>query len=157
MEWALGVVGLEPDRLAVLGDRLVQLPLAARACAEIDVGRGVVGLEPDRLAVLGDGLVQLPLAHQGDAEVGVGRGVVGLEPDRLAQGLDGLLQRRIGSRRDRRDPSGGHPGSTSAGRRRGEAATRSWNTAIASSPRPRPSSAWASSWPVSGRRARAAV
>ena len=78
----LGVVGLEPDRLAVFGDGLVELPLALQGVAEVVVGLGVVGLEPDRLAVFGDRLVELPLARQGDAEVGVGLGVVGLEPDR---------------------------------------------------------------------------
>ena len=74
----LGVVGLEPERRAVLGDRLVQLPLIAQGNAEVVVGLGEVGLEADRLAVLGDRLVQLPLAAQGAAEVGVGRGESGL-------------------------------------------------------------------------------
>ena len=78
----LGVVGLEPDGVAVFGDGLVHLPLARQGDAEVVVGLGEVGLEPDRGAVFGDGLVQLPLARQGDAEVGVGLGEVGLEPDR---------------------------------------------------------------------------
>ena len=60
----LGEVGLEPDRLAVCGDRLVQLPLARQGDAEVGVGLGVVGLEPDRLAVFGDGLVELPLGFR---------------------------------------------------------------------------------------------
>ena len=46
----LGVVGLQPDRLAVLGDGLGQLPLAAQGVAEVGVGLGVVGLQPDRRA-----------------------------------------------------------------------------------------------------------
>ena len=71
----LGVVGLEPDGLAVVGDGLVQLPLVAQGDAEVVVGLGVVGLEPDGLAVVGDGLVQLPLVPQGVAEVVVGLGV----------------------------------------------------------------------------------
>ena len=53
-----GVVGLEPDRLAVRGDRLVAAsPWAVQGVAEVGVGLGVVGLEPDRLAVRGDRLV----------------------------------------------------------------------------------------------------
>ena len=56
----LGVVGLEPDRLAVFGDRLVQLPLVGQGDAEVVVGLGVVGLEPDRLAEFGDRLVRFP-------------------------------------------------------------------------------------------------
>ena len=58
----LGVVGLEPDSLAVFGDGLVELALVSQGDAEVVVGFGVVGLEPDRLAVFGDGLVELPLA-----------------------------------------------------------------------------------------------
>ena len=56
-----GEVGLEPDRRAVFGVGLGQLPLVAQGDAEVVVGLGVVGLEPDRLAVFGDGLGQLPL------------------------------------------------------------------------------------------------
>ena len=74
----LGEVGLEPDRLAVFGDGLVELPLVAQGVAEVVVGLGEVGLEPDRLAAFGDGLVELPLVIQGDAEVGVGPASSGL-------------------------------------------------------------------------------
>ena len=96
----LGVVGLEPDRLAVFGDGLVELPLGLQGDAEVVVGLGVVGLEPDRLAVFGDGLVELPLGLQGDAEVDVGLGVVGLEPDRLAVFGDGLVELPLGTQGD---------------------------------------------------------
>ena len=53
----LGVVGLEPDRRAVFGDGLVELPLVSQGDAEVVVGLGEVGLEPDRRAVFGDRLV----------------------------------------------------------------------------------------------------
>ena len=53
-----GVVGLEPDRLAVCGDGLVELPLGTQGDAEVGVGDGVVGLEPDGLAGGGDGPVE---------------------------------------------------------------------------------------------------
>ena len=92
----LGVVGLEPDRLAVLGDRLGRLPLGVQGEAEVVVGLAVVGLEPDRLAVFGDGLVPAPLSVQGVAEVVVGHGVVGLEPDRLAARGDRPVEHRGG-------------------------------------------------------------
>ena len=58
----LGVVGLQPDRGAVLGDGLVELALVHQGVAQVVVGLGVVGLEPDRRAVFGDGLVELALA-----------------------------------------------------------------------------------------------
>ena len=61
----LGVVGLEPDRLAMFVDGLVGLPLDTQGDAEVVVGLGVVGFEPDRLAVFVDGLVGLPLVLQG--------------------------------------------------------------------------------------------
>ena len=63
-----GVVGLEPDRLTVGRDGLVQLPLGLQGEDEAGVGLSVVGLEPDRLAVGRDGLVQLSLVFQGGAE-----------------------------------------------------------------------------------------
>jgi hypothetical protein len=66
------VVGLESDRLAVCGDRLLQLPLAAQGDSEVVVGSGDVGLEPDRLTVFGDRFIQSPLIVQGGAQVGVG-------------------------------------------------------------------------------------
>ena len=55
LKWAQDVVGLEPDRRAVFGDGLVQLPLLAQGDAEVGVGVGVVGLESDRLAARGHG------------------------------------------------------------------------------------------------------
>jgi hypothetical protein len=52
----LGVVGLEPNRLAECGDCLGQLALAAQGVAEIHLGHGVVGLEPKSLAQRAHGL-----------------------------------------------------------------------------------------------------
>ena len=63
--WASAIVGLEPQGLAVLGDRLIQLPLVAQGDAEVAVGLGVIGLEPHGFAVLGDRLVHLPLVAAG--------------------------------------------------------------------------------------------
>ena len=60
-----GEVGLEPDRLAVFGDGLVELALAFQGAAEVGVGFGEVGLEPDRRAEFGDRLVELPLVVAG--------------------------------------------------------------------------------------------
>ena len=90
----LGVVGLEPDRLAVGGDGLVELPLVAQGVAEVLVGLGVVGLEPDRLAELRrSASSSFPWLSQGESpRLIVGLGVVGLEPDRLAEFGDGLVE-----------------------------------------------------------------
>ena len=51
-----GVVGLEPDRLTVGRDSLVELTLGLQGEDERGVGLGKFGLELDRLAVGGDGL-----------------------------------------------------------------------------------------------------
>ena len=51
-----GVVGLTPDRFAVGGDDLVELPLSLQGEDEGGVSLGKLGLDLDRLAVGGDGL-----------------------------------------------------------------------------------------------------
>ena len=94
----LGVVGLEPDRLAEFGDGLGQLPLVRPGRCRGCVGLGVVGLEPDRLAECGDRLVAASPGRQGEAEVVVGLGDVGLEPDRLAEFGDGLVALPLAAR-----------------------------------------------------------
>ena len=50
----LAVVGVEPDRLAVFCEGLVELPVLPQGGAEIGVRHGEVGLEADGLAELGD-------------------------------------------------------------------------------------------------------
>ena len=57
----LGVVRLDADRLAICGDRLVELALVLERYAEIGVGLGIVRLDADRLAICGDRLVELAL------------------------------------------------------------------------------------------------
>ena len=85
-------VGLEPDRLAVGRDRLIQLPLARQGDAEVVVGCGIVGLEADRLAELGLGGRIVPLhVTEGAAEAVVDLGVIGLGADGLAIGRDRLV------------------------------------------------------------------
>ena len=61
----LGIVGLEPDRLAVRGDCVV----TPQRGAKVVVGRSQVGLEADRLPERGHGGVDFPLAIQRDSEV----------------------------------------------------------------------------------------
>ena len=50
----LGKAGLEPDCLAVLSDRLLQLSLVTQRVAEVVMSVGEVGLEPDCLAAFRD-------------------------------------------------------------------------------------------------------
>ena len=90
----LGEVGLEPDRFAVLGDRLVELPLVAQGDAEVGVGVGEVGLEPDRLAARRDRRARLAVLQQFETEVDVGLGIPGLEADHRAALRDRVVDVR---------------------------------------------------------------
>ena len=93
-----GQVGIEPHRLAEVGEGLSLVALLAQGVAQVVVGQGEVRPEPHRRAELGDRLFRLALGEQGQAEV-VGRlGVVGLQ----AAG-------RFGSS-PRPDPAGPAPG-----------------------------------------------
>ena len=60
----LGIVGLEFQRPAVAGDRLVQLPLVLQRIAQVAVCLGKVRLQLQRPAVAGDRFVELPLVLQ---------------------------------------------------------------------------------------------
>ena len=73
-----GVVGLDFQRLPVMGDSLVDLSAARQSHAEVVVGRHVVGLDFNRFPVMGNSRVDLPVVRQSHAEVEVGAGEVGL-------------------------------------------------------------------------------
>ena len=88
----VGEVGLDADGDAMLGDRVVELPLHTQRLAEIVVEGGVVGLEVDGGAVLRDRLIELPLDIQREAQAEMGIGVVGPLADGLAIGRRGRLQ-----------------------------------------------------------------
>ena len=56
---SLGIVRLDADRLAICGDRLVELALVLECIAEVGISLGIVRLDADRLAICGDRLVKL--------------------------------------------------------------------------------------------------
>ena len=60
------------DRRAVLGDRLIQLPLISQGVAQVGVSLGVAGIESDRGAVFGDRFLQLPLGIEDGAHGAIG-------------------------------------------------------------------------------------
>ncbi len=76
-----GKIRLQPHRLAIRSDGLIELPFPRQGNAEIVVGFGMVGFEGDGLAKGGDGLIELPFVCQGNAEIAVRFGVVGPECD----------------------------------------------------------------------------
>ena len=67
----LSEVGLDADRLARCGNRLVELALRKQCEPEVGIGLSEVGLDADRLAICGDRLVELALRSQCIAEVGM--------------------------------------------------------------------------------------
>ena len=72
------MVGLELDRPAEGGDRLVEPARRVQGDAQVVVGLGMIGLERDRTAVGGDRLVEPAGLVQGDAQVVVRLGIIGL-------------------------------------------------------------------------------
>ncbi len=58
------VVWLQAQGLAVLGNRLVQLPLFAQRNAEVPVDHGVVRLEMECSTALGDRFPEVPSVNQ---------------------------------------------------------------------------------------------
>ena len=71
--------GIYPDRFAVGGDRLVEVPLRLKGIAEIAVGRGEIGLDPDCLAEFCDRFVQPSLGCQDGSEVVMDEGEIRLK------------------------------------------------------------------------------
>ena len=78
------VVGIDLQRLLVMGDRFVHLALLEQRVAEVVVGIRVVGFDLQRLLVMGDRFVHLALLEQSVAEVVVGNGVVRRAGERVS-------------------------------------------------------------------------
>ena len=97
----LGVVGLQPDGLAVRGDRPRRSFPWPQGDAEVVVGLGESGFS--RMASRYAAMASAPPSlgpSQGEAEVVVGLGVVGLQPDGLAERGDGLGQLPLAAQGD---------------------------------------------------------
>ena len=60
----LGVVGLDFQRLLIMGDGRVDLSALRHGNAEVIVGLGVVGLDFQRLLIMGDGRIDLSASRQ---------------------------------------------------------------------------------------------
>ena len=91
------ILGIEADRLVVVGDRLVVLLLGGPGEAAVVVRWDVLGVKTDRLVVVGDRLVVLLLGGPGEAAVVVRRGVLGIEVDRLVVVSDRLVVLPLGA------------------------------------------------------------
>src|SRR5580704_11465962 len=78
---AAGIVGREPDRLAIVLAGARELALAAQGIAAVEVGADVVRIELDLLTVIGDGAIVIALAVVGVAARAIdGRAGIGIEP-----------------------------------------------------------------------------
>ena len=62
-----GVVRLQSDGLAVLGDGLLQLPLFRQGAAQVGVGHGPVRLQSDGLPIVGDSFFVSPELREDNA------------------------------------------------------------------------------------------
>ena len=78
-----GVVRVEPDCLAVVGEGALKIALGSVRATSIEIGQRVFRLQPDRLAVVGNGAVEIALGAVDPSADEVGKGVVGVEPERL--------------------------------------------------------------------------
>ena len=87
-----GVFGIDPDRLAVIGDGAVEVALVAEDEPSTGVGPGEFGIEPDHLAEVGEGAVVVALVAEGDTSTQEGQGQAGIDPDRLIVVGDGVVQ-----------------------------------------------------------------
>src|SRR5262249_37325098 len=101
-EFALELVGvaavgekvgplLHPDRLVVVGDRVVVLLQIGIGQPAIVIIFGHLGIEPDRLVGIGKRLVELAELLVGGAAVGESARPVRIEPQRFVGIIDGLL------------------------------------------------------------------
>ena len=76
---AAGIVGREPDRLAVVLAGAREVALAAQGIAAVEIGADVVRIELDLLIVIGDGAIVIALAVVGVAARAIdGRAGIGL-------------------------------------------------------------------------------
>src|SRR5215470_9208134 len=92
-------VGLDPDRLAICGNRLLELVLPKQRVAEVGISLSEVGLDADRPPACGNRLIELALPRQRIAEVGMSLSQVGLDPDRLAICGDRLVELALAHQR----------------------------------------------------------
>ena len=90
----MGILGVEPDRLVIIGERALEVALAGQGAAPPAIGLGIGGVDLDRLVEVGDGLVQLVLVGQELAASGVeNRKLAGISLDKAAAGGDALVRR----------------------------------------------------------------
>ena len=89
---SLGIAGFELDRLAILGDRFVQLAGLCQRVSQVHLGERIVWVQPLRRREFLVRLLDLPLKPQRTAQPRMSRSVVAIEPDRLAKRGDGIVQ-----------------------------------------------------------------
>lgn len=90
------VLGIEPDRLAVVRDGAVSIALGSVRKPTVMVGIAVIGIEPERLVVVRDRAITVALGQVSVTAVVVDEGVPGIEPDRLIAVRDGAIMVAVG-------------------------------------------------------------
>ncbi len=85
-------LGIETDRLVVVGDGGIVLALGAVGAAAVDVSGAELGIDPDRLIVVGDGALEIALSLVGAATGVVEGRKVEIDVKRLVVVRDGAVE-----------------------------------------------------------------
>jgi hypothetical protein len=88
----VGILWVEPDRLGVVPDGLVELAYASISDSPTGVGVGILWIEPDRLGVVADGIVERGFSVIGASAVVVRAPLVWVEADCLAEIAESLVE-----------------------------------------------------------------
>ena len=84
-----GIVGFDADRLAICGDRFVELALGLQRIAEVREHLGKVWFDADRPAIRGDRFVELALGLERIAEIGKINWILSIQSYGLTDQFDG--------------------------------------------------------------------
>ncbi len=91
-----GGLGLEGQRLGVVGDGAVEVAVGLAREAAVAVGAGQRRVDADRLGEVGDGAIEVVLGRLGVAAGVVGGGQAGIDGDGLAEVGDGAVEIILG-------------------------------------------------------------
>jgi len=85
------ILGIEPDRLSIVGDGVIVVALCVVRGASIEESTVILGIEPDRLSEVGDGVIVVALCGVREASTAESTVFLGIEPDRLSEVGDGVI------------------------------------------------------------------
>ena len=93
-----GQVGIQSQRLPVLGHRFPGAARLAKGHAQMKEGFGEVWIDLDRLAIVPDRFIKPALGGEGDTQIVQRFGIIRIDPDGLAIVLDRFIKPALGAR-----------------------------------------------------------